>query len=248
MQPYAVSAYNCQETNPWWYWGLAIFIAIMAILSGFNALATGIIYQGDILEMDFEQLDPGPYPENGSSSEKQQWNETTEGNQALNDTREMMKDLKESGVFEMQMIFASMGCLSGLIVVGLLTAKHDYSFHIAGIWVGYSTISAIVLTVMSNSAMANFYQSQEYYPDNMETLGMIAGISQVLLCNLFIGAIIFLGWMNTRANAKQTPESGFHQKSVDLVYITPDLARPYEAHPPSPESQVKTQLREHENR
>ena len=45
LQPYtvAVSTHNLQPPSPWWHWGLAIFIAMMSVLSGFNALAKGYI-------------------------------------------------------------------------------------------------------------------------------------------------------------------------------------------------------------
>ena len=245
LQPYtvAVSTHNLQPPSPWWHWGLAIFIAIVSVLSGFNALATGYIYKSNILDMDFGQLDLGPYPENGSSSEQQQWNETNEGNQALDDTRGLMDELRESGIIEMQIIFATIGCLCGLLVAGLLAAKTKYSFHAAGVWVGYSTISAIVLTVKSNSVMSEFYQAQEYYPANMDIIGMIAGIGQVIFCNLMLAATIFFCWMNTRQGLKQVPESGFHNNSVDFVFVTPDIEASTEAILISPEAQAKEQLK-----
>ena len=245
LQPYtvAVSTHNLQPPSPWWHWGLAIFIAMMSVLSGFNAPATGYIYKSNILDLDFEQLDIGPYPENGSSSEQQQWNETNEGNQALNDTQELMDEFRESGILELQMIFAAIGCLCGLLVTGLLAAKMKYSYHAAGVWVGYSTISAISLTVMSNSIMSEFYQSQEYYPASMDLIGMIAGIGQVVFCNLILAAIIFFCWMNTRQGLEQVPESGFHNNPVDFVFVTPDIETSAEAILITPEAQAKEQLK-----
>ena len=61
--------------SPWWHWGPAIFLAlsVLGTIIG-TAIAAFIPYDQFLDEMEKDTEEPGPYPENGTSEEQDEWN------------------------------------------------------------------------------------------------------------------------------------------------------------------------------
>ena len=63
-----------EEPSPWWHWGPAIGIIVLVLLTVTGMAIAAILPYDSFMDRYSEPQQPGPYPENGSTEEQSQWN------------------------------------------------------------------------------------------------------------------------------------------------------------------------------
>jgi hypothetical protein len=197
------------EPSKWWSWGLAILILIWSVLGALGGavnyyLANSGFY--DNLATDAKR-DIGPYPENGTSAEQQEWNETNEFLDLIGG------DLHSIYQPELQLQFSLITLLAGFVACFLLFTRDPNGFKAAGIWLAVVATTGIILQVIGWSQINDFYEQipgvNASDASLMSGIAMGAGIGGSLTCYLSLFALIYVAARKSKVEEKIT-ESGFH--------------------------------------
>ena len=194
------------EPSKWWSWGLAIFILIWSVLGALGGAVNYYLANSGLLEdiTADAKRDIGPYPENGTSRDQQEWNET-------NDFLNLMEDdLHSMYNPELQLQFGLIVLLAGFVASFLLFSRDPNGFKAAGIWLAIIAITGTILQVITFSSMNEFYENIPGADAQLWT-GIAVGtsIGGALTCYLSIFALIYVAARKSKVEEKIT-ESGFH--------------------------------------
>jgi hypothetical protein len=248
MQPYAVAVDTTnQNVSPWWHWGLAIFIAFMALISALGAavsIAFGPQMWRDELASGWEVTDPGPYPENGTAEEQASWNETNEEFEAKEMVMKILDEVEESRIIEIQAIASGILFLSAIPLVIMLFSQHSSAFKYTGYWMGAGLVATLAIQIYSQSLTERIFAHLPEDVPNYSSFSMALGIAQTITCYSFLFAILALCSIQSKKGSI-VPQSGFHSTEVGMVVVSHDitpvttavLSSPYLA-PPQPVKQT----------
>jgi hypothetical protein len=226
MQPYAVAVDTTnQNVSPWWHWGLAIFIAFMALMSALGAavsIAFGPQFWRDSLESDWEVTDPGPYPENGTAEEQATWNDTNEDFEAKEMVMKILDDVEESHIIEIQAITQGIFFLTAIPLVIMLFSQHQSAFKYTGIWMGAGFVATLAIQIYSQSLTEKILAHLPSDVPDYTSLSLALGIAQTITCYSFLFAILALCSIQSK-NGSIVPQSGFHSAEVGMVVVSDDI-------------------------
>ena len=96
---------SAQEPSKWWGYGLGIVMIFLALGSFANVVAASFIDADSMRQlMEPYNIDhPGDYPENGTSVEQQQYNDSLVHWETMERTYEMIDALEDSGILKVSM-------------------------------------------------------------------------------------------------------------------------------------------------
>lgn len=202
-----------KEPSKWWAWSLAILILIWSLFGAIGASVNYYLVNSGFYEDMFSDIkdDLGVYPENGTSREQQEWNET-------NDFLDLMGD-EFGGMQQTSLVFQfSLICLiSGLIASFLLFSRDPNGFKAAGVWLGLIAITGTITQIISLTTMNDFYGDIPGMTagDSSLITGISTGISigTSLTCYLTVFGFIYLAAIKSKHD-DDLAESGFHQENV----------------------------------
>jgi len=206
----AEAPYAPEEPSPWWLKGLAIFMALVVAFMLFNT-AMGILSPmlvDEFMPEDFEDLEP--YPEDGTEEEKAEWDRSNAEWDAL---VEYMDDMM--GVMEFSAVHSGLLALMGLFCIPVLwRGDRDLGVKLVGTWIGVNFLGGMGMMWMVSRV--GFYPDFDYGPEEevvdlefMETLSMVGGYAEIILCNVcFLGILALAASKSKPATSFDIP-SGF---------------------------------------
>ena len=200
--------YAPEEPSPWWLKGLAIFMALMVAFMLFSAVS-GVLSPmivDRLMPENFEDIEP--YPEDGTEEEKAEWDRSNAEWDAM---VEYMDDMM--GVMEFSAVHSGLLALMGLFCIPVLwRGDRDLGVKLVGAWIGVNFLGGMGMMWMVSRV--GFYPDFDYGPEEevvdlefMETLSMVGGYAQIILCN-----VCFLGILALAAS-KSKPATSFDMPS-----------------------------------
>tara|TARA_B100001996_G_scaffold380118_1_gene367016 strand:+ start:2606 stop:3235 length:630 start_codon:yes stop_codon:yes gene_type:complete len=198
---------SIESPSKWWAWSLAILILIWSL---FGALGAAVNYylvdSGFYDEMFSDAKDGmGPYPENGTSREKQEWNETYEFLDSIDDELGNMQQTN------LQLQFSLISLLFGFIACFLLFSRDPNGFKAAGLWLGVIAITGIITQIIAFTKMNDFYDNLPGVDSSLITgISTGIGIGSSLTCYLTVFGFIYIAAIKSKTE-DDLAESGFHQ-------------------------------------
>ena len=202
--------YDPGEPSPWWLKGLAIFMALMVVFMLFST-ASGILSPMLIdrfMPEDFEDIEP--YPEDGTDEEKAEWDRSNREWDAL---VEYIDDMM--GVVEFSAVHSGLLALMGLFCIPVLwRGDRELGIKLVGAWVGVNFLGGMGMMWMMSRI--GFMPGFDYGPEAeavdlefFETLSLIAGWGQILLCNALLLGILVLVASKSKPSTSFDIPSGF---------------------------------------
>ena len=202
--------YDPGEPSPWWLKGLAIFMALMVVFMLFST-ASGILSPmlvDRFLPEDFEDIEP--YPEDGTDEEKAEWDRSNREWDAL---VEYIDDMM--GVVEFSAVHSGLLALMGLFCIPVLwRGDRELGIKLVGAWVGVNFLGGMGMMWMMSRI--GFMPGFDYGPEAeavdlefFETLSLIAGWGQILLCNALLLGILVLVANKSKPSTSFDIPSGF---------------------------------------
>ena len=202
--------YDPGEPSPWWLKGLAIFMALMVVFMLFST-ASGILSPmlvDRFMPEDFEDIEP--YPEDGTDEEKAEWDRSNGEWDAL---VEYMGDMM--GVIEFSAVHSGLLALMGLFCIPVLwRGDRELGIKLVGAWVGVNFLGGMGMMWMMSRI--GFMPGFDYGPEAeavdlefFETLSLIAGWGQILLCNALLLGILVLVASKSKPSTSFDIPSGF---------------------------------------
>ena len=195
------------EPSKWWAWSLAIVIIIWSLFgalgSSFNYYLVNSGFYDDIFSDGKKSL--GEYPENGTSREQQEWNESYEFLDSIS------KNFEQSQQTNLQLQFSLICLFVGFIASFLLFSRDPKGFKAAGIWLGVIAITGTITQYISLTNMNKFYDEIEGFDSSLVT-GISTGISigSALVCYFTVFGFIVIAAIKSKSEDDLT-ESGFHR-------------------------------------
>ena len=206
----AEAPYDPGEPSPWWLKGLAIFMALMVAFMLFST-ASGILTPmlvDTFVPEDFEDIEP--YPEDGTEEEKAEWDRSNGEWDAL---VEYMGDMM--GVIEFSAVHSGLLALMGLFCIPVLwRGDRELGIKLVGAWVGVNFLGGMgMMWMMSRIGfMPGFDSGPEAEAVDLEffeTLSLIAGGGQILLCKALLPGILVLVASKSKPSTSFDIPSGF---------------------------------------
>ena len=206
----AEAPYAPEEPSPWWLKGLAIFMALMVAFMLFSA-ASGVLSPmlvDRLMPENFEDIEP--YPEDGTEEEKAEWDRSNAEWDAL---VEYMDDMM--GVMEFSAVHSGLLALMGLFCIPVLwRGDRDLGVKLVGAWIGVNFLGGMGMMWMMSRV--GFMPDFDYGPEAevvdlefIETLSMVGGYAQIILCNVcFLGILALAASKSKPATSFDIP-SGF---------------------------------------
>lgn len=202
--------YDPGEPSPWWLKGLAIFMALMVVFMLFST-ASGILSPmlvDRFMPEDFEDIEP--YPEDGTDEEKAEWDRSNGEWDAL---VEYIDDMM--GVVEFSAVHSGLLALMGLFCIPVLwRGDRELGIKLVGAWVGVNFLGGMGMMWMMSRI--GFMPGFDYGPEAeavdlefFETLSLIAGWGQILLCNALLLGILVLVANKSKPSTSFDIPSGF---------------------------------------
>ena len=202
--------YDPGEPSPWWLKGLAIFMALMVVFMLFST-ASGILSPmlvDRFMPEDFEDIEP--YPEDGTDEEKAEWDRSNREWDAL---VEYIDDMM--GVVEFSAVHSGLLALMGLFCIPVLwRGDRELGIKLVGAWVGVNFLGGMGMMWMMSRI--GFMPGFDYGPEAeavdlefFETLSLIAGWGQILLCNALLLGILVLVANKSKPSTSFDIPSGF---------------------------------------
>ena len=206
----AEAPYAPEEPSPWWLKGLAIFMALMVVFMLFST-ASGILSPmliDRLMPENFEDIEP--YPEDGTEEEKAEWDRSNAEWDAM---VEYMDDMM--GVMEFSAVHSGLLALMGLFCIPVLwRGDRDLGVKLVGAWIGVNFLGGMGMMWMMSRV--GFMPDFDYGPEAevvdlefIETLSMVGGYAQIILCNVcFLGILALAASKSKPATSFDIP-SGF---------------------------------------
>jgi len=202
--------YDPGEPSPWWLKGLGIFMALMVVFMLFST-ASGILSPmlvDRFMPEDFEDIEP--YPEDGTDEEKAEWDRSNREWDAL---VEYIDDMM--GVVEFSAVHSGLLALMGLFCIPVLwRGDRELGIKLVGAWVGVNFLGGMGMMWMMSRI--GFMPGFDYGPEAeavdlefFETLSLIAGWGQILLCNALLLGILVLVANKSKPSTSFDIPSGF---------------------------------------
>lgn len=198
------------DKSIWWNRGLAIFIALLATLSGFSAILGAVFDFGTILQFieastnEFEE--PTPPGENATDEEIMRYEQEKYAYDEVNKTLTVMRELDESNISQKQVIFYGLTFFLAIPTVALIFTKHEYWLQFAIGWTSFQLLGAMWLQALTIPIMAVYYED---IPNG--NLLQYSGFASSGGCGLLLYALIAVVFLATNEKANQIPESAFHK-------------------------------------
>jgi hypothetical protein len=202
--------YAPEEPSPWWLKGLAIFMALMVAFMLFSA-ASGILSPmlvDRLMPENFEDIEP--YPEDGTEEEKAEWDRSNAEWDAMVEYMDGMM-----GVMEFSAVHSGLLALIGLFCIPVLwRGDRDLGVKLVGAWIGVNFLGGMGMMWMMSRV--GFMPDFDYGPEAemvdlelIETLSMVGGYAQIILCNVcFLGILALAASKSKPATSFDIP-SGF---------------------------------------
>ena len=202
--------YDPGKPSPWWLKGLGIFMALMVVFMLFST-ASGILSPmlvDRFMPEDFEDIEP--YPEDGTDEEKAEWDRSNREWDAL---VEYIDDMM--GVVEFSAVHSGLLALMGLFCIPVLwRGDRELGIKLVGAWVGVNFLGGMGMMWMMSRI--GFMPGFDYGPEAeavdlefFETLSLIAGWGQILLCNALLLGILVLVANKSKPSTSFDIPSGF---------------------------------------
>ncbi len=198
----------------WWMRGAAIVLILFTLLNLMNAAAMEVTLRFSSEMMDIEIDDPGPYPENGSVVEQEEWNATVEAIQWLEATRALMEDERMDRLASIQLTSALIGIPITAVASVLLFAQDRRGLFACCVWILGGCIAQVLMLDLYNEMHREHFSS--VVGGNAElifTIHQFAAPIQIGFCNITLLALIAVVAMMTKSGDQVDP-SGFHQSST----------------------------------
>ena len=192
--------------SKWWAWSLAILILIWSFFGAFGAAVNYYLVNSGFYDDIFSDAkkDIGPYPENGTNKEQQEWNETYDFLDLIGDD---LVDMQQPGL---QLQFSLICLLTGFVASFLLFSRDPNGFKAAGVWLGIIAITGTITQIISLRYMNNFYDNVPGLDSSLIN-GISTGISigTSLTCYLTVFGFIYIAAIKSKHD-DDLAESGFH--------------------------------------
>ena len=199
-----------EEPSPWWHWGPAIAMILMVLLGAAGLLMSALFPMDGFMKYYPEPEHPGVFPENGTSEEQEQWNNSDYRYEEWNQTNNIFETINNSGLYETQMWVGGLTVITALPVITLLLMRHKWAFRAATAWIIFKSIleSFVALNVqyMMDDIFSHFPEGTPLPPTWVYSL---SGIFQIICCNLTMLGVVVVCSMKT-AEDEVVPPSGFH--------------------------------------
>ena len=197
-----------EEPSKWWAWSLAIIILLWSLFSALAAAGNYYFANSGFIDDVVSQAkeDIGPYPENGTSFEQNEWNETNDFLNLLDD------DLTSIYQPDLQLQFSLIVLLAGFIASFLLFSRDPNGFKAAGVWLGLVAITGTIMQIITLTKMGDFYEEIPGIDSSLMT-GIATGFSigASLTCYLTVFAFIYIASKRSSDKEENIVESGFHK-------------------------------------
>ena len=197
-----------KEPSKWWAWSLAIIILLWSLFSALAAAGNYYFANSGFIDGVVSQAkeDIGPYPDNGSSFEQNEWNETNDFLKLLED------DLTSLYNPSLQLQFSLIVLLAGFIASFLLFSRDPNGFKAAGVWLGLVAITGTISQIITLRNMGDFYEEIPGIDSSLMT-GIATGFSigASLTCYLTVFAFIYIASKRSSDKEENIVESGFHK-------------------------------------
>ena len=196
-----------KEPSKWWAWSLAIIILLWSLFSALAAAGNYYFANSGFIDDVVSQAkeDIGPYPENGTSFEQNEWNET-------NDFLNLLGEDLTIYQTDLQLQFSLIVLLAGFIASFLLFSRDPNGFKAAGVWLGLVAITGTIMQIITLTKMGDFYEEIPGIDSSLMT-GIATGFSigASLTCYLTVFAFIYIASKRSSDKEENIVESGFHK-------------------------------------
>ena len=226
MQPApAVHLATDDEPSKWWFWGLGIAVAAFSLL-GVLGSGIGLLIPIDTYLADWSPEQPGPYPENGTSREQNEWNASKEEWDLLEGTTTMMDELEPIRILQFEislvlLLIAAPTCF-------LLFSRNHNGFYAAGFWVVVNALGGAYLSWRTMSIVNSYLDDIPGMSSDFQMFSTGLNIAGQLVCNVTLLAVVVLAAVRSKDRG-EIPESGFHR--MELIGTAPI---PPQRPPPQP--------------
>ena len=205
--------------SPWWHWGPAIFLALSVLGTIVGTAIAAIIPYDQLLEpMGDDTEEPGPYPDNGTSEEQDEWNATKERWDSYVALTELMEGLEEIKPY--QIISGFLVGIVGIAAVVFLFMRDEKGFKFAYAWIVTSVITQSIMGLKTQDIMAEFYAKmpsgdEDFMVQWMEIQYGIQ-LGSLMVCNILLFSIFFMCSMKSQ-DLGGIEESGFHTRPTSTI-------------------------------
>ena len=206
--------------SPWWHWGPAIFLAlsVLGTIVG-TAIAAFIPYDQFLDGMENDTEEPGPYPDNGTSEEQDEWNATNQKWSEYVALTELMEGFEEIKPY--QVVSGFLVGIVGIAAVVLLFMRDEKGFKFAYAWIMTSVITQAIMGLKTQEMMADFYSNMpsggdEAFLDLWMNIQYGIQLGSLMVCNILLFSIFFMCSMKSQ-DFGQIEESGFHTHPTSTI-------------------------------
>jgi len=190
---------------------MALMVVFMLFSTASGILSPMLVDR--FMPEDFEDIEP--YPEDGTEEEKAEWDRSNAEWDAL---VEYMDDMM--GVMEFSAVHSGLLALMGLFCIPVLwRGDRDLGVKLVGAWIGVNFLGGMGMMWMVSRV--GFYPDFDYGPEAevvdlefMETLSMVGGYAEIILCNVcFLGILALAASKSKPATSFDIP-SGFRPNDL----------------------------------
>ena len=199
---------------------------MICVLTFFGIVGTSInmLIPTDLWTQDWNPEDPGDYPENGTSEEQDEWNETKLDWDTQQAVVEMIDEMDEINDLQFWSMLVSL--LIAVPSVVLLFSRNRYGFHTSGGWIAWGALSQMYIGYRSSLVAKKLYESIPGVDFGaLSDIQTGLSIGGALVCNLMLLAVIVLCAVKSIDHG-EIPASGYHvaaqtTEPSEQVYIQP---------------------------
>lgn len=202
---------SINEHSPWWARAFAIFLGIMLFFTVANLFYIEIFGINGINHYSFgnEPINPGEYPENGTSEEQRKYNFSLSEWEDYEAYQGMMQELEDSSLTEITQVFAVLSLLVGIPAIAMFWTQNEKMLQFGIAYGAIVTIGEVWKAYISSDIIAGFMESVPGGAD-YSWMAKISVFTSGICGIIFIALAIVLH--NMYHNLNEMPESGFYLK------------------------------------
>ena len=167
--------------------------------------------------MENDTEEPGPYPDNGTSEEQDEWNATNQKWSEYVALTELMEGFEEIKPY--QIVSGFLVGIVGIAAVVLLFMRDEKGFKFAYAWIVTTVITQSIMGLKIQDMMTDFYANMPSEDDFLvEWMNIQYGIQigSLMVCNILLFSIFFMCSMKSQ-DLGGIEESGFHTRPTSTI-------------------------------
>ena len=196
------------EASPWVARTVSIIIALVAFGAALNVIWVEIFGLTGYSAYSFNEMKhPGEYPENGTSEEQMEYNESLLNWEIYDEYLQMENELNDSILNEIVLIFGIVTFFLGVAASIMIWTRHEKMIPVGLAWGAIKMVGDIWGAAISSSIVADFMEGIPGGGD-WAWIAHTGTLSAGFCGTALIALVVIVGYVYKPG--PEIPESGFH--------------------------------------